>query len=142
METKGRRKVPLHPNAMNSEVVPAQPMHSLPSHYSGALASDKFFSQKEVNSKPAKRINATLSKKTGPAIKKDKWGADFDELESMRSSTSSFYNNEAALPQEQIKKIQYRPFSGKFRDPKIQEVSYEEVSEEPDYNTLDRDALK
>ena len=142
METKSRRKVPLHPNAMNSEVVPAQPLHSLPSHYSGALASDKFFSQKEVNSKPTKRINATLSKKNGPAIKKDKWGADFDELESMRSSTSSFYNHEAAGAQEQKKITQSRPFSGKFRDPKIQEVSYEEVPEEPDYNTLDRDALK
>lgn len=117
MNTKGVKKVPLRPKAMNPGPIAEQPGHSLPSHYSGSLASDKFFSQKEVNSKPTKRINATLTKKTGPEVKKDKWGVDFDELESMRSSTSSFYNhnNESTVSNDQKDRIKSRPFSGKFK---------------------------
>jgi len=122
----------------------SQPVHSLPSNYSGSLASDRYFSQKEVNSKPTKRINAPLNKKSGPAIKKDKWGADFDELESMRSSSSSFHNTsqEVVVSNNQKERIRSRPFSGKFKDPKIKEDTYEEIDEPIDYDSMDRDTLK
>lgn len=146
MKTKGAKKVPLHPRPMNTGVVSTQSGHSLNSHYTGQLASDNYFSQKEINSKPTKRINASLSKKNGPSVKKDKWGADFDELESMRSSSSSFYNHtpEVNISQEQKEKIKSRPFSGKFKpnNRNIVEDTYEQVEEELDYNNLDREALK
>lgn len=143
MNTKGKPKVPLHPKTMNPGPVDDQPLHSLPSHYSGSLASDKYFSQKEVNTKPTKRINAALSKNTGPEIKKDKWGADFDELESMRSSSTSFYSGqEVQISKEQKDKIRSRPFSGKFKPNKITEDKYEELDSHADYDDLDKDALR
>lgn len=144
MAKRDPKKVPLHPKMMNPGPTPQQPVHSLPSHYSGMLASDKFFSQKEVNSKPTQRINATLSKKSGPEIKKDQWGADFDELESMRSSSSSFHtpSREVTISSEQKERIKSRPFSGKFKNPRITETRYEEIEQETDYDQLDRDALK
>ena len=77
---------------MNPGSVEEQPLHLLPSHYSELLALDKYFSRKEINIKPTKRINASLSKNSGPEIKKDKWWAGFDKLESMRSSSTSFYS--------------------------------------------------
>ena len=143
MNTKGNKKVPLHPKTMNPGPVEVDSLHSLPSHYTGSLASDKFFSQKEINSKPTKRINATLSKNTGPEIKKDKWGADFDELESMRSSSSSFYNaQEMQVSNEQKEKIRSRPFSGKFKQNKIAEDKYEELDQQIDYDDVDKEVLR
>ena len=143
MNTKGNTKVPLHPKMMNPGPVEEQPLHSLPSHYSGSLASDKYFSQKEINTKPTKRINAALSKNSGPEIKKDKWGADFDELESMRSSTTSFYSGqEVQISKEQKEKIRSRPFSGKFKPNKITEDKYEEVNNHIDYDDVDNEALR
>ena len=91
---------------MNPGSVEEQPLHSLPSHYSELLALDKYFSRKEINIKPTKRINASLSKNSGPEIKKDKWWAGFDKLESMRSSSTSFYSGqEVQISQEQKEKM-------------------------------------
>ena len=106
MNTKGNNKVPLHPKIMNPGSIEEQPLHSLPSNYSESLALDKYFSRKEINIKPTRRINAALSKISVPKIKKDKWWADFDELESMRSSSTSFYSwQEVQISQEQKEKM-------------------------------------
>lgn len=144
MKPKLNTKRPLHPREMNPGPLVSAPQHSLPSNYTGSLASEKFFSQKEINSKPAKRINATLAKKTGPEIKKDQFGADFEELESMRSSTTSFNksNNEIEISQEQKERIRSRPFSGKFKNNKITEDHYEAIKEAEDLENMDRESFK
>ena len=141
------KKVPLHPKTMNPGPTDYQPVHSLPSNYNAALASDKFFSQKEINSKPTKRINATLAKRTGPEIKKDNYGADFEELESMRSSGTSFYNQDTPqkmISNEQKERIRSRPFSGKYKPPKITEDRYEAIEDdhEDSLDNSDRESLK
>ncbi|CAI2376509.1 unnamed protein product [Moneuplotes crassus] len=135
------KQVPLHPKVMNSGPKDYQPMHSLPSNYNASLASDKFFSQKEINSKPSKRINAALAKKSGPEVKQNKFGADFDELESMRSSSSSFYDNnqQVAISNEQKERIRSRPFSGKFKPPRIREEKYEPIAHEEEIGLEDCD---
>ena len=104
------------------------PLHSLPSNYTGVLASDNYFSQKEINTKPTKRINAALAKRGGPEVKKDAFGADYDELESMRASTTSFeQGRQVEISDEQKERIRSRPFSGKYKAPIVKEENYEEI---------------
>jgi hypothetical protein len=144
MKPKLTTKRPLHPREMNPGTLESVPNHSLPSHYNGDLASNRFFSQKEINSKPAKRINATLAKKSGPEIKRDQFGADFDELESMRLSATSFNksNNEIEISQEQKERIRSRPFSGKFKSNRITEEKHEAIEEAEDLVSIDRENFK
>lgn len=118
MPGKPIAKKPLAPKPINQQVaITSDSASTLGSHYNGFLASDKFFSQKEINSKPSKRINAQLSKNTGPEVRKDQWSHEELEVESMRSSTSSFYTpgKEVAISEAQKERIRSRPFSGKFK---------------------------
>lgn len=125
-------KAPLHPRMMNSGPKDYRPSGDLQSNYNPSLPSNKYFTQKEINSKPTKRINAALAKKSGPAVKKDNYGADFDELESMRSSGSSFYTGEGqvVLSDSQKQKIQSKPMVGKFKKTSIKEDEFEAIKSE------------
>jgi hypothetical protein len=94
------------------------------SDYQGALVSDQFFTQKEINHVPKAKRQAQIQqplKKVEPTVH----GTPSDDLEEvMRASASSFFSQHSRVSEEQASIIKSKPFQIKAR---AAEDSYEEI---------------